>query len=337
VALPPPFGKPINPLLIDHPDMGTGLSSLRSQDSNFTNMGVMLVDLTLRVRVTAGVTARYNFAGGWNQGLTRYSGSLVKIAAMFAAYRLRQNVRDAAAGLRAKDGKDLLGKIRDDWKPIVETAVKAGPKDFPHLDTIFTVTGASGGWTINFDTTFEKNLKNMIGPSSNSAAQYCIDALEFQYINGALAAEGFYSDADGGMWLGGDYAKGRSWPAEPKSKSHQAASPASVARFLTLLEGNQLVSPDASNKMRGLMNNFYTKRALDANSRPLTMGFGKLGIGVPSSPGYHDGCVVERSVGGKTIRYAVVMLQANVVNFTVVNLALGLDDIVLAQQGLPVP
>jgi hypothetical protein len=299
-------------------------------------MGVALVDLGARSKHDFAAGG-LNFSVGWNLHVTQYSASLVKIAAMFAAFRLRENVRAAAATSKAKDSDELFAQITADWKPIVERSVPGGRRDFPQLDRIFSAGGGAGGFSIDFDGRFRDSMADMIGPSDNAAASRCILALGYQYIQGALAAEGLYTSDKGGLWLAGDYSSGRDGTPEPKSRKHQAASAAAVARFLTLLETNRLVSADACSEMRSLMTNDYMIRFLDADGRTTSSHYGKLGIGGKSS-GYsrHDCAVIERSIAGKTIRYAAIMLGAK--NFDVLaDLGIALDNAMLTANGLPLP
>jgi hypothetical protein len=316
MALPPPFGPTQRMIYaVDKAAMNTKLAELQ-RDPRFAPMSVVLVDMTGPVHVF----------GGWNVHKTRYSASCVKIAAMYAAFRLRENLNEAAKGLQAKDPDDLIKKITDEWKPIVEKSI-TGPKDFPQLKTVFKISGSGSGWTFAFTKAYQKALEDMIGPSDNYAASTCILGLGYQYINGALAAEGLYSDTLGGLWLAGDYSSGRDAPAEKTSKSHQAASAGAIARFLILLDAKTLVSETASNEMRAMMNNSYLKRILDHLSKSQTYHFGKLGIG-DGDGSYHDLAVVERPIEKGSIRYACVMLGSQGYQKRIPHLAWELDNLV---------
>jgi hypothetical protein len=298
------------------------------QDPRFANLAVAIIDLTLRSRKGNG--RGWTTVAGWNLYDERFAASLVKIAALFAAFRLRHNVRAAAGEVDADDGKQLFQAITDDWKPVVQTAVPAGKPDFPHLDRIFTPAGGRAGWSVDFTPTFAKHLRAMIEHSNNHSAAFCIDAIGFQYLNGALAAEGLYSDQFGGLWLGANYA-GRHWMLEPISrKTHQGATAKAVAHFLTLLEENRLVDPDSSEEMRVLMRLpgswFYEGLGKARPPRDNTSDFyAKVGL----MGTFHDCAVVERPAEGKTIRYAAVALTAP--SAAVLHkLIVKLDDYILA-------
>jgi len=296
-------------------------------DKRFAKMAVAIIDLTLRTRRPDGV-GWITFAG-WNMYEERFAASLVKIAAMFAAFRLRENLRNAAAQVDAKNGKDLFKAIIADWKPIVETAIKAARKDFPNLDLIFEADGSPGAWKINFTPAFLKHMKDMIGHSNNLSAAFCIDAIGFQYLNGALAAEGLFSGQFGGLWLGGNY-HGRNWEVEPiNRKTHMGATAKAVAAFLTLLEDSRLVSPDASKEMRRIMRlaGSWFEEGLSKANPPRTTSDAYAKVGLLGT--YHDCAVITRSTQGRTIRYAAVGLGAPSAE-VLRQLIVKLDDYILA-------
>ncbi len=171
----------------------------------------------------------------------------------------------------------------------------------------------------------------MIGHSDNHSASVCIDRLGFQYINGALEAEGLYVPGRGGIWLGANYA-GRAWMAEPSRKlTHQGATASPVARFLTLLEDDRLISPEDSNEMRDIMRlaGTWLQEGLSRARppRPIADIYAKIGLYGTS----HDCAVIQRSAGGKAIRYAAVVLGAPHPQ-VIRDLVVKLDDYIIANN-----
>jgi hypothetical protein len=251
---------------------------------------------------------------------------------MFAAFRLRENLSIAVNQTSAVTGEDALRTVAVDWKESVETAVPGGRPDFPQFNKIFNIAGAKGGWQLTFSSDFKKHMDLMIGHSDNRSASICIDRLGFQYINGALAADGLYSFQNGGLWLGGNYA-GRNWMPEPKTKlTHMGATARAVARFLTLLEDSRLVSPQASADMRDTMalagTWFFEGLDRARPKRPVQSVYAKVGI---YGGKYHDCAVLERAARGTKIRYAAVVLGA-IDPQIIRDLAVRLDDYVLASN-----
>ena len=301
-----------------------------SRNKRFSDLAVAIIDLTLRARRADGLG--WTTFAGWNLYDQRFAASLVKIAAMFAAYRLRNNVRAAAVEVTATDAKELFQIITDSWKSVVENVIPSGKPDFPVFDRIFTVSGGTGGWTIDFTSVFSKHLREMIGHSNNQSAGFIIDAVGFQYLNGALAAEGLYSDEYGGLWLGGNY-NGRNWMIEPISKkTHMGATAGAVASFLTLLDGDRLVNSQASDEMRKLMRQagswFFEGLG---KARPPRNSVSDMYAKVGLMGTHHDCAVIERPAGGRTIRYAVVALTAPSTG-VIHQLIVKLDDYILASN-----
>jgi hypothetical protein len=329
MALPPPFAKsPPELSFVPSPFYDDGLKEL-SRIASLASLNVMLVDLTNQPKRPVGFGA----TGTYNPGRPRYIASVAKVAAMLAAFRLRKNFRAAAAEASSNTADDLRNEIAAEWRPLVERSV-GGPADFPNLRTIFSITGGRGNWDIHFTDTYLTRMKGMIGPSDNYDASYCILALGYQYIQGALAAEGLYKPGEGGLWLAGDYAKGRDGQPEPLSRKHQAGNISALSRFLVGVANQALVKDTASGQMRLMMNNAFMFRILAAEtpSRMISpKSFGKLGIG--SDGTYHDAAVIERATAkGTPIRYAAVILGSKGAG-ALWDVGKFLDDIVVAAHG----
>jgi hypothetical protein len=321
----PPFAVQAPPVFWMMNPFTEGQIDALAADRRFKDLAVAVIDLSLRTRRPDGVG--WITSGGWNMYDQRFVASLAKIAAMFAAYRLRENVRAAAREVAAANGKELLETITRDWKGVVETAIPSGTPDFPKLDQIFMVFGGTGGWVIHFTDLFSHHMRQMIEHSNNGSAAHCINAIGFQYLNGALEAEGLYEPTRGGLWLGANYG-GRNWKIEPLSRrTHMGATAKSVAHFLTLLEDSRLVSEAASHEMRGLMRlagTWFGEGLGKARPpRPIADIYGKVGL----MGTLHDCAVIERSVGGRRIRYAAVALTAKSAA-TLHQLTVKLDDYV---------
>lgn len=326
----PPFALEPEPVfwMLSNPYTGNTLDAVQ-KNRRFANLGVAIIDLTGRTRRSDG--AGWITSTGWNMDDQRFVASLTKIAALFAAFRLRHNLRIAANETSVSDRKDVFKTIAADWKSVVETAVPAGKPDFPQLDQIFTITGAKSAWDIAFAADYVKHMELMIGHSDNHSASVCIDRLGFQYINGALAGDGLYDPQRGGLWLGGNYA-GRHWMREPRTKlTHMGATASSVATFLTLLESGRLVSPEASKEMRDIMRlaGSWIAEGLAQAKPPRPVGDAYAKVGLMGT--FHDCAVITRSANGKGVRYAAVVLGAPGAQ-VIRDLAVKLDDFIFAEN-----
>ncbi len=146
-----------------------------------------------------------------------FSGSLLKIAAMYAAFQLRHAVNDLAATLDPNLSiPDFFKKVRDTFDPQIKNAVKLltdrGFHQVPKYETIFTPTlGGDGKYTVAFRSDanpkfdFQHHLQEMVVNSHNPSAGLVIQSLGYNLINGVLEKGGFFRNNSTGMWLAGDY------------------------------------------------------------------------------------------------------------------------------------
>src|SRR5262249_45168275 len=150
--------------------------------------------------------------------------------------RERVNAAAGAVGADVKTGQELVNKIAAEWKSKVTSKISKPPNDFPDLAHIFGLDGRPRPAGINFtDSTrdftalqtldpppfhgvaksvvetldFMARMRLMIRWSCNNSAGSCVRDLGFQYMNGALAEDGFADNKQNGiLWLGGDYGFG---------------------------------------------------------------------------------------------------------------------------------
>jgi len=257
------------------------------------------------------------YYAGWNLDKPRFSGSVLKIAALYAAYQLRENARLAAPGIRAEV---VFRDIEAAWKPIVQRAV-VGPPNFPKLAEIFVPYNS----TVEFRDDFLQDLKLMASYSDTKASGRVISKLGHQYINGALAKQELFTKRKG-LWLGGDYNK-IEWYPEPESKSHYAATPRALLRFLNLLANNALISVDISKKMKGTMANFWSEQLRTPAQYDDANSFGKLGweyMKDKTTKQFFDAGVIARTTDRGNYNYGLVIQGLTWTDF--VDLAAELDS-----------
>lgn len=146
-----------------------------------------------------------------------FSGSLLKVAAMYAAYQLRHAVNELAATVNASSADDFFNKVGTAFDPQIRNAVKLltqnGIHHVPKYKTIFTAKEVTPGkFTVDFrrdlndpKLDFLTHLQRMIVHSINASAGFCIQALGYNWINGVLEKGGFFRNDKNGIWLAGDY------------------------------------------------------------------------------------------------------------------------------------
>jgi hypothetical protein len=216
-------------------------------------------------------------AAGQNELDMYYSGSLLKVAAMYAAYQLRIAVNDLAATLPIDPANDavattnLFNTIRASFDDEIANKVALLPASIdrglrvPKYETIFTATRPPGGrFTLEFTTgdhsadpehvpsaTFEPNLFDMIVGSHNAAAGFCIRNLGYGWINGLLESAGLFfpinvppAGRSGlGIWLAGDYGSAKVATIESVNDGDvkQVTDTRHMAQLFTLLFNKTLV------------------------------------------------------------------------------------------------
>ncbi len=218
-----------------------------------------------------------------------FSGSMLKVAAMYGAYQLRAAVNNVGRSLSDGTDAQIFRKLSDALDSQIRAAVPrithapgiTADMLTPKYAQIFTITH---GTPIKFDfrvgpddsdaehgkpaSTFFANLKRMIVGSHNEAAMACIRALGYNTINGALQSAGLFApNTDNGIWLAGDYA---GWPvvtvnSDNDGQVKQATTCVDMARLLVLINDENLVEddphshPDTGNlEMKGLLQQAVT-------------------------------------------------------------------------------
>ena len=156
-----------------------------------------------------------------------FSGSLLKLGVMYAAFELRAAANRLVTAtpidkvLPSIDEKNLTKALSDAFDSIINaTAVRrvrnmptgGGPK----YGDIFTLTDLPPPkGPVAFSDTFNANLTNMIVDSGDDTAAACIRALGYAYINALFKQVGFFTGSgerrgdEGGIWIAGDYAQAR--------------------------------------------------------------------------------------------------------------------------------
>lgn len=111
-----------------------------------------------------------------------------------------------------------------------------------------------GGMTL--DTETEASLTRMIRVSSDEDAAAMMQRVGKPFIADVLQRPCYRlydPKRGGGLWAGKDYAQAGLWRRDPLQNLAHAATAMQVARFYYLLETGNLVSPEASAKMKGML------------------------------------------------------------------------------------
>ncbi|MFG2891303.1 hypothetical protein [Streptomyces sp. NPDC048248] len=238
-----------------------------SFDTALGNLTTVERDIVDRAAVTIALVSSHVGVyptAGRNQHQEHFSASLLKVAAMYAAFELRKDVTPVSHGLTSR--QEFLTALREQFNPSIREAVPrianaSAITDlhlFPDYGKVFDspFNPSTGQLAVNFSESFWNSLQDMIG-GSNAAAAATIHGLGFGYLNGALANGGFFDDPSAiGIWLAGDF-QGQ-WPPVRISSDNdgmvaQATTTHQMANLYALMREEALVGPQDSNSMLDLL------------------------------------------------------------------------------------
>jgi beta-lactamase class A len=156
--------------------------------------------------------------------------------------KLGMTTEQAAAGLLdLNTGK--LALIHPDREIYAASVPKVGI-----LLTYFTVHPAAA---TTLDAKIQHELGMMAKASNNEMASKFSHELTLATIQETLNSYGLYDERHGGgIWVGKHYGKDAERHVSPVGKNSHAATVRQLVRYFLMLEQGQLVSPEASKKMR---------------------------------------------------------------------------------------
>jgi hypothetical protein len=216
---------------------------------------------------------------------TLFTASLVKIALLYASFELVARTNVLAPTIQANDPNDFFRQVKLAWDAPIAAAVPAitsGAWQKVSFDQALVATGQGNKrfkvaihpqQRTDLDTFFSNQL-------NSAAASRCMHRLGYSYVNGALAAGGFFDSVDQ-IWVASDFGGGWSQflvPVATNGKSSEAARAASVAYLLMTMHRGTLVDAASSQEMRNILSNGGAWLSLTAN--PGSVSFTSLGAKV---------------------------------------------------------
>ncbi len=127
----------------------------------------------------------------------------------------------------------------------------------PKIAVMLAVFELAEGGAFEIDPRTQGQLQRMIRDSSNPDSTALMHKVSKQAIAQVLESPryGLYDrrGGRGGLWVGKDYAKRGLWRRDPIANFSHGATPIQTARFFTLLQRGELVSPEASREMKELL------------------------------------------------------------------------------------
>lgn len=266
--------------------------------------------------------------GGFNGPLEYYTGSLVKVGVLYAAFALLDMMRRYVALRSPKSVADLFNGLKADMDSGIAQSCKlifGGAKPdqrSPNYKDVFSVSNLSGKLLIDFQRSYREKMKRMIINSDNDAAGACIHGLGFGYLNGALEQGGFFdSDTKKGVWAAGDFKHG--WtpvriPCENLSiGTAQGGTTEALARLMAVVVlGNVLDKPshDEMNKMlmdaaHGSDESFLVRDNLVKGTQDVRLQVTHAKIGLGEDPDVYSELDIVKGVGKKADKTYIVAWQ----------------------------
>ena len=204
-------------------------------------------------------------SANYRENEVHYIASEAKVAVMYAAYVLRDMVRRFAKlnGITKADELFAQLSLKMDSSILRSVAVIESDPNLtdlnrlPNYAAVFSATQGTVNLNVNFSAAYNTALENMIVPSDNNAAATCIHGLGYSYLNGALAAGGFFdANSSEGLWVAGDFKEGKVWPyvriqSVNDGLSAQAGTTSHMARLVSLIATKQLLDPLSCEEMLG--------------------------------------------------------------------------------------
>jgi hypothetical protein len=209
-----------------------------------------------------------------------YVASIAKVAALLAAFGLRDLVRRFHAAAPPSPHA-LFATLRAALDPEIDATAPAPLRAverehrIPHYEQVFDAQISSRGATASsgpdFTAGFREALELMIVPSDNQAAGHVIRGVGYGYLNGLLAQLGLFApETQAGIWLAGDFVSQYPYvriASVNDAGVAQAGTALAMAEMTALIVNRACLDPAACDAMRDLL-----ARTAKGRDRPFVSG-----------------------------------------------------------------
>lgn len=265
---------------------------------------------------------------GHRQDEVHFSGSLVKLLAMYAAHTLRFFAKKLVTDLQPASSSAFLAAMAAEFNTQIRNATPAnikaqhGTDDTKIVPSYATVLEAQTDATgkpvdVDFAPGYLTQLKGMLVRQENPPAAACIHGVAFGFMNAKAGDDGFFHSASGhGIWLAGDYLG--QWRPVPIASTNdglaaQVTTSADMARlFVRMFDGPLESGPprDLFQMLAPGTRSWFHQHLLWPNGN-LAATHAKVGIGPlkPNSAGIVERVVSEALIAhdsGRDTDFAVV-------------------------------
>lgn len=196
---------------------------------------------------------------------THYAASMVKIAAMYAAFDLRSSADALVTDLGLTSWPDMEAALVANFNPEIDAhnpvLISGSPLLRPEDQTrkpnyaALLRPGTGGVFAVDFTAAQDAAFQDFAVQQHNAGAGTTIHNLGYPYLNGKIADDGFFDGSDG-LWLAGDYV--HTWPVARiacvnDADTAQGTTTWQLASLMSLLAEELLVGGESSRGMKALM------------------------------------------------------------------------------------
>src|SRR5690348_9440784 len=195
-----------------------------------------------------------------------YTASMVKIAAMYAAFDLRASADQLAVAGGLTTWAQIEAALISTFNPEIDahtpgpiaSSPALGPQDKsrkPSYSALLQL-GSGPDFVVDFSPAQLAAFEDMMVQQNNAGAGTTIHALGYPYLDGKLTDDGFFDGVSNGIWLAGDYVG--QWPTARIAcvndrDTAQGTTTWQLASLMTLLADDRLVGQLSSQGMKDLM------------------------------------------------------------------------------------
>ncbi|MEU2502364.1 MULTISPECIES: hypothetical protein [Streptomyces] len=191
-----------------------------------------------------------------------YSASMLKIAAMYAAFDLRASADQLASGssltawpqIEAALKAQFNSEIATHTPSLISGSTELKPEDKsrkPDYSAVLEL-GTGPDFIVDFTQAQKDAFENMMVIQDDPGATTTIHGLGYPYLNGKIADDGFFDGTSKGVWLAGDYGPWRDARIACVNDvdTAQGTTVWHMAKLMTLLADDKLVGPLSSKGMK---------------------------------------------------------------------------------------
>jgi hypothetical protein len=197
-----------------------------------------------------------------------FSGSLLKVALLFASFALVARVNEVTPDISATSAADLFAQLEQAMGTEISAAVPqitAGPwQRVKWAEALTATSDASGQFSVTMSARHEQDLRSIFSnQNQNNGARDCMHRLGFSFVNGSLDAAGFFGIVtETGIWMATDYVIDDppgvgNWPSfnipvSTNGTSAAAMSVQTMAHLLATIHREELIDQASSQAMRSI-------------------------------------------------------------------------------------